>query len=61
MSSNKRVLTENRLEHVEILLHDPALVFSQVEQVVDCFVYLGFEVVDVRPFDLLAVGFQPVE
>jgi len=48
-------------EHVEILLYDLALVFSQLEQVVDCFVYVGFEVVDVRPFNLLAVGFESVK
>ena len=48
---------ETASEHVEILLHDFALVFSWVEQVVDRPVYLGFEVFNVRPFDLLAVGF----
>ena len=53
--------TENRLEHVEILLHDFPLVLGQLEQVVDRPVDLGFEVVDVRPFDLLPVGFQPVK
>lgn len=40
---------------------DFPLILGQVEQVVDCPVYLGFEVLDVRPSNLLAVGFQPVE
>ena len=42
-------------------LQDLAIVFSQLEQVVDCFVYVGFEIVDVRPFNFLAVGFDPVQ
>lgn len=54
-------LAENWLKHVEIILYDFSLVFSQVEQVVDHSVNLGFESFDVRPFNLLAAVFEPVE
>ena len=54
-------LSENRLEHVEIVFHDLPLILGQVEQVVDRSIDIGFEGFEVVLLDFLAVGFEPVQ